>query len=69
MDFGDIVPIVGFSRCPVMAKLTLAFPASEPIVFHVHCFLFFHYIVADDIKGSGVVGLHWIGRLCVAQKF
>jgi hypothetical protein len=69
MVFGDIVTIVGFSQCPFMTKLTSAFPASEQKVFCVHCFKFFHYIVVDDAKGSGVVGLHWSGKLCVAQIF
>ncbi len=68
MVFGDIVTVVGFSQCPVKAKSTLAFPASEPMVFHVHCFQFFITLLLTTLRA--VVSLVCIGvGGCVRPKY
>ncbi len=64
--FSGIVAVVGFAKGPIVAKLVLIQLASEPVVFHVHCFQFFHGGVVHQAQGSSVVGLHWCGWLFVA---
>ena len=66
MVFSGIVSVVGFAGGPIVAKLALIQSASEPVVFHVHCFQFFHDIVVHHAQGS-VVGLHWCGWLAFCE--
>ena len=64
--FSGIVAVVGFSGGPIVVKLALIQSASDPVVFHVNCFQFFHDVVVHHAQGSSVVGLHWCGWLFVA---
>jgi hypothetical protein len=69
MVVGDIVTIVGFSQCPVMAKLTLAFPASEPIIYFMSI-AFSFYITLLLTMLRAVVLLVCIGAGgCVWPKY
>ena len=67
--FSYVVTIVGWPRLPVMAKLLLLFLALQPVETHFRDFFpLWGYVVVDDSKDCGVVGLNWCRWLHISHN-
>ena len=66
----DAVPLIRWSRLPVISGLLLQFSAPEPVEMHVHCFgAFLLDSVGDDTQRCCVISLHGRRGLWMSHIF